>query len=168
MQNLRKFTVIGILFVSAAGTLLHFVYAWSGQNPLVGFFAPGQRIHLGAYEASVFPHAALQSDRCPRVENHISFPSLRLRGGDAPGASSDSNPLLHLQRHSGLLCPAGGHRHLLCQRDRRLSSVRQKSEKGAEKGSLICDLFEDFNTARQKSRPRPSYRSRRSRWTGCS
>lgn len=40
MQNLRKFTVIGILFVSVAGTLLHFVYDWSGQNPLVGFFAP--------------------------------------------------------------------------------------------------------------------------------
>lgn len=40
MQNLRKFTVIGILFVSVAGTLLHFVYDWSGQNPLVGFFSP--------------------------------------------------------------------------------------------------------------------------------
>ena len=40
MQNLRKFTVIGILFVSVAGTLLHFVYDWSGQNPLAGLFSP--------------------------------------------------------------------------------------------------------------------------------
>ena len=40
MKNLKTFTLAGILFVSAAGTLLHFVYDWSGQNPVVGFFAP--------------------------------------------------------------------------------------------------------------------------------
>lgn len=33
-------SVIGILFVGAAGSLLHFVYDWSGQNFLVGLFTP--------------------------------------------------------------------------------------------------------------------------------
>lgn len=33
-------TVIGVIFVSAAGTLLHFVYSWTGNNFITGLFAP--------------------------------------------------------------------------------------------------------------------------------
>ena len=40
MSNLKKFTLSGIIFVSVIGTLLHFVYDWSGQNFFVGLFAP--------------------------------------------------------------------------------------------------------------------------------
>lgn len=40
MNNLKKFTLSGIIFVSVIGTLLHFVYDWSGQNFFVGLFAP--------------------------------------------------------------------------------------------------------------------------------
>lgn len=33
-------TIVGILFVSVLGVLMHFVYEWSGSNRFVGLFAP--------------------------------------------------------------------------------------------------------------------------------
>ena len=40
MNKLKRYTIIGIIFVLIAGTISHFVYDWSGQNALVGFFFP--------------------------------------------------------------------------------------------------------------------------------
>jgi hypothetical protein len=40
MNNLKKYTFIGILFVSIFGTILHFAYNWSGKNFFVGLFTP--------------------------------------------------------------------------------------------------------------------------------
>ena len=40
MNELKKEMIKGILFVSIVGTLWHFVYEWSGQNPIVGLFFP--------------------------------------------------------------------------------------------------------------------------------
>lgn len=33
-------TFIGIILVSVLGTLFHFVYEWTGENPFVGYFVP--------------------------------------------------------------------------------------------------------------------------------
>ena len=35
----RTWEVLGLIFVLAAGNLLHFVYDWSGQSPVVGVLA---------------------------------------------------------------------------------------------------------------------------------
>ena len=40
MKHLKKYTIIGIIFVLAKGTLDHFLYDWSGQNNIVGLFTP--------------------------------------------------------------------------------------------------------------------------------
>ncbi len=40
MKHLRHCTIIGIIFVLVTGTLSHFLYNWSGQNPVVGLFTP--------------------------------------------------------------------------------------------------------------------------------
>ena len=40
MNNLKLDMIKGIIFVSVIGTLWHFVYEWSGQNFIVGFFFP--------------------------------------------------------------------------------------------------------------------------------
>lgn len=40
IAELRSALWYGFLFTAAAGTLLHFVYDWSGQNCVVGIFAP--------------------------------------------------------------------------------------------------------------------------------
>lgn len=39
-KKLLYYTIAGFLFVSIFGTLLHFVYEWTGENFIVGFFAP--------------------------------------------------------------------------------------------------------------------------------
>ena len=38
--TLLKFTILGIIFTVITGTLLHFVYDLSNENPVVGLFAP--------------------------------------------------------------------------------------------------------------------------------
>jgi len=40
MKNLRRYTIIGIIFVIIAGTLAHFLYDWSKDNYIVGLFTP--------------------------------------------------------------------------------------------------------------------------------
>ena len=40
MKTLKKYCILGFLFVSLVGTLSHFVYEWSGNNFLVGFLFP--------------------------------------------------------------------------------------------------------------------------------
>ena len=40
MNKLKHYTILGILFVIIAGTLSHFVYEWSGNNFILGFFFP--------------------------------------------------------------------------------------------------------------------------------
>nr|WP_304710475.1 DUF6512 family protein [uncultured Acetatifactor sp.] len=40
MKTLRRYTVIGILFVMLTGTLAHFLYDWSGRHAVVGLFSP--------------------------------------------------------------------------------------------------------------------------------
>ena len=39
-NELIKFIIFGILFTAILGTILHFVYEWSGKNPIVGLFSP--------------------------------------------------------------------------------------------------------------------------------
>ena len=40
MNNLKRYTIIGIIFVLIAGTLAHFIYDWSGNNFILGFLFP--------------------------------------------------------------------------------------------------------------------------------
>lgn len=40
MKQLKIYFVIGAVFTIIAGTLSHFVYQWSGSNPLVGIVTP--------------------------------------------------------------------------------------------------------------------------------
>ncbi len=40
MKNLKLIMIKGIIFVSVLGTLFHFIYDWSGNNLIIGLFAP--------------------------------------------------------------------------------------------------------------------------------
>ena len=40
MKGIKSYIITGIIFVSILGTLFHFVYEWSGNNVLIGLFAP--------------------------------------------------------------------------------------------------------------------------------
>lgn len=39
-KKLNLYIIFGIIFTIAFGTLLHFVYQWSGSNSIVGLFSP--------------------------------------------------------------------------------------------------------------------------------
>ncbi len=47
----RTNLICGILFTSVLGSLLHFVYEWTGENPLAALFSP--------VNESVFEHCKL-------------------------------------------------------------------------------------------------------------
>lgn len=40
MKHLKRYTIIGIIFVLITGTLAHFLYDWTGNNHIVGLFTP--------------------------------------------------------------------------------------------------------------------------------
>ena len=40
MKQLKRYTIIGILFVLITGSLAHFLYDWTGNNYIVGLFTP--------------------------------------------------------------------------------------------------------------------------------
>lgn len=40
MDRLKRTTIIGTIFVLITGTLSHFIYEWSGSNPLAALFFP--------------------------------------------------------------------------------------------------------------------------------
>lgn len=40
MKELKRYLILGIIFVIFAGTFAHFVYDWSGQNRMLGLFFP--------------------------------------------------------------------------------------------------------------------------------
>lgn len=40
MKEFKRDLIIGTIFVLITGTLAHFVYGWSGQNRIIGFFFP--------------------------------------------------------------------------------------------------------------------------------
>lgn len=40
MKLLKRYTIIGIVFVIITGSLFHFLYDWSGHNQIVGLFTP--------------------------------------------------------------------------------------------------------------------------------
>lgn len=40
MKKLKSYIIAGIIFVLTAGTLSHFLYGWTGNNFIIGFFAP--------------------------------------------------------------------------------------------------------------------------------
>ena len=39
-KNINKYMIAGMIFTLVTGTLLHFVYGWSGSNSIVGLFSP--------------------------------------------------------------------------------------------------------------------------------
>ena len=40
MNKLKCYTIIGTIFVIITGTISHFIYEWSGNNFILGFFFP--------------------------------------------------------------------------------------------------------------------------------
>lgn len=55
-RRLNIFLIIGAVFTIITGTLLHFVYEWSGESLFVGIFSPINESVGEHFEVVVFPY----------------------------------------------------------------------------------------------------------------
>lgn len=55
MNKLKRYTILGFLFVSITGSISHFVYEWSGNNLILGLFFPVNESTWEHMKLSFFP-----------------------------------------------------------------------------------------------------------------
>lgn len=73
-KKLLLFTILGILFTSLTGTLLHFVYEWSQENFLVGLLAPVNESTWEHMKLVFFPMLLYGLFSCAKLKN--SYPCI--------------------------------------------------------------------------------------------
>lgn len=75
MENrVKKYFIAGIVFTSIVGTLSHFFYQWSGDNPLIGLFSPVNESAWEHMKLLFFPMLVLSLFISARLKE--SLPSL--------------------------------------------------------------------------------------------
>lgn len=55
MKTLKKYTILGTIFVLITGTLSHFVYSWTNENFIAGLFFPINESTWEHMKLSFFP-----------------------------------------------------------------------------------------------------------------
>ena len=45
LKNIKVWLIAGFIFTAVFGTLSHFFYDWSGENPLIGLISPSTNPH---------------------------------------------------------------------------------------------------------------------------
>lgn len=78
--HLKKYSVWGFLFTSALGTLLHFVYEWSGENPIVGLFAPVNESTWEHMKMLFFPAVLYLVYAAYHLPDRSSYPAALMTG----------------------------------------------------------------------------------------
>ena len=80
MKHTNKYLIAGAIFVLITGTISHFVYDWSNQNMLVGFFFPVNESTWEHMKLVFFPMLlfAFYANRNVRTENPCSSAALLL------------------------------------------------------------------------------------------
>lgn len=73
--DLKKYSIAGFLFVSALGTLLHFVYEWSHDNPVVGLFSPVNESTWEHMKLLFFPMVLYLIFAAVRLPRRSSYPT---------------------------------------------------------------------------------------------
>ena len=71
MKELKCYLIIGTIFVLIAGTLAHFVYGWSGQNRIIGFFFPVSESTWEHMKLCFFPMLVYSLYRRPVTVWHL-------------------------------------------------------------------------------------------------
>ncbi|MDE7286750.1 MAG: hypothetical protein K2N55_07930, partial [Lachnospiraceae bacterium] len=81
MNELKKEMIKGILFVSIVGTLCHFIYKWSGKNPIAGLFFPVNESTWEHMKLLFFPMLlyALYMYKKQRMPRYASHPYVKLK-----------------------------------------------------------------------------------------
>ena len=69
-RHLYHYTIAGILFTAIAGTLLHFAYEYSMENPLVAMFAPVNESTWEHMKLIFFPMLLYSVFAIPRLKGN--------------------------------------------------------------------------------------------------
>lgn len=80
VTNFKNYSIAGFLFVSALGTLLHFVYEWSGNNPVAGIFAPINESTWEHMKLLFFPMILFLIFAAIRLPHRSSYPTALMLG----------------------------------------------------------------------------------------
>lgn len=72
-MNSKKLFIWGFLFMSVIGTLLHFVYEWSGNNSIVRLFAPWNESTWEHMKLLFFPMLVLVLFLFSNCRNKVRF-----------------------------------------------------------------------------------------------
>ena len=59
LKNIKVWLIAGFIFTAVFGTLSHFFYDWSGENPLIGLISPVNESTWGTHETRLFPRSHL-------------------------------------------------------------------------------------------------------------
>lgn len=80
MKQLKQYTIVGVFFVLIAGTLSHFLYDWTNNSLLAGFFTPVNESVWEHMKLIYFPMLLYSLfmvlkfvKRCPAVISAFSF-----------------------------------------------------------------------------------------------
>ncbi len=88
MNRLKTYTLTGIVFVAVVGSLAHFVYGWSGQNPLAAPFFPVNESTWEHMKLVFFPALAYGLIMQSRLKNEYPCISSAVPAGILAGTFS--------------------------------------------------------------------------------
>ena len=81
MNQLKRYTIIGTVFVIFLGTISHFFYDWSNNNFIVGLFAPVNESTWEHMKLIFFPMLLFSLFAIPKLkENHPCITSSLFSG----------------------------------------------------------------------------------------
>lgn len=88
MKQLRPYTLCGIFFVLLTGSLSHFLYEWTGNNFIVGLFAPVSESVWEHMKLIFFPMLLYALIVVPRLKRAFPDAGPALMSGALTGAAS--------------------------------------------------------------------------------
>jgi hypothetical protein len=72
-NNLKKWFVFGSLFIIIVGSLSHFIYEWSNDNPIVGLFVSVNESTWEHIKLAIFPALVLMVLQYPTLGKNKNF-----------------------------------------------------------------------------------------------
>lgn len=91
-EKVCKFSIAGFFVVGILGTLMHFVYEWSGENGLVGLFAAVNESTWEHMKLLFFPMVAFELYQCSKLGE--AYPRILYGGFYATLVATACIPLL--------------------------------------------------------------------------
>ncbi len=96
-NNILPWQITGFAVTSIGGTLLHFLYDWSGQNRFAAIFSGVNESTWEHMKLLFFPMFAFALIQSFFFKENSAFFCIKLRGNTAR-SFTDSRAFLHIQR----------------------------------------------------------------------